>query len=195
MDEITIGDTMTPIVLTIADADGVTRDISGWTVRLFLEGQSSGDRPYAPAASNATASACSITSASDQLTRATGSFITDGFVAGMLLFGDATGIADGVEVESVDDATHITMTQPATATVSGTLGVTGWNGISCSITSGSTGEATAAGVGALLNIGALASDVYVGKARCLDGTSGEVGWTNNARGYVTFKAVLPGSGA
>lgn len=191
-DEITVGDDMTDIVVVIEDSDGRARDITGWTVRLFVEGQTSGDKPYSPAGNWKEITNGSTTSGSTTLTRAAGNFTSDGWLAGMLLFG--TGIPAGSRVVSVSTTTLV-MSLAATATGGPSLTVNGWYGITGSITAAPTGEATFAGIGSLINIGALASDIYVGKVRCLDGSSSEIGWSNSGQNYVSFKAVQPGSGA
>jgi hypothetical protein len=193
LEEITLGDSMTDIEVTIVDPNtNLIRNISGWTARLFLEAAASGDRPASSGNKVTAANDCAITTASDQLTRSVGSFSTDGFVVGMLIIGIA-GIPDGAYVK-VLSPTAITMSLKATASA-GSLRPVGWMGITGQITSGSPagsdGRIVFPSVGLLLDIGILVSDTYVGKVRAFDGSNSEVGWTNSARGVVQFKAVQP----
>lgn len=189
LEEITVGqDTMTDIEVQIVDANNVVKDITGWTVKLFIEGSASGDRPASAGSKVTAANDCTIAVDSDQLTRGAGSFVTDGFVVGMLLIGIA-GIPEGSYCKTVA-AGAITMSLKATA-ASTTARPQGWFGIAGQVTNGPSGQASFVGVGQYLNIGNLLSDTYVGKVRALDGSSSEIGWTNSARGRVEFKAVQP----
>lgn len=67
----------------------------------------------------------SVTASSDQLTRGSGSWVTDGVVAGQYIV--MNGVPMGTTVVSVDDATTITMSANATLT---------WSDIGCVITQG-----------------------------------------------------------
>ena len=70
-------------------------------------------------AANIVVASCTTTTAATTCTRATGSFITDGVVAGMLMTG--TGIAAYTYVQSVNSATSITTSQ--NVTTGGTINI------------------------------------------------------------------------
>lgn len=187
LDELTVGDTMTDIVMDIVNADGTAKDISGMTVRLFLEGNTSDDRP-ASAGNRITSSSLTTVIGSDQLTRAAGSFTGEGWTVGMLIIAD--GVPEGSYAKAVA-AGAVTMSEKATVAHTADLTAVAWFGITCQVTAGPTGEATAVAPGQYLALGGLASDTYEGKARLVDGSNAEVGWTNSARGVVKFRAVQP----
>lgn len=188
LEEITVGDTMTDLEVEIYNVDGTVRNITGYNVRLFLEGSASADRPFSPGASNVVIGSLTTTAGSKTISRAAGSFVTDGVVAGMLIV--APGIVpEGAEVLTVA-ALSVTISIPASVNKSGDATVRFWFGIDGTVTNGAAGLASFVGVGALLDPVDLLGDTYVGKVRLKDG-SNEVGWSNAARGVVKFRAVRP----
>lgn len=182
---IVVGDTGSDIEVTITKPDKSPLDLTNSEARLFVRGLATGDKPETETRNVA---GCTWTTAAKTLTRASGSFTTDGVTAGMLVI--ATGIADGTYVKSVDSALQITLSEFPTA--NGTaLSVRFWNGMLGVNTSPTTGKATFQSVGGYLALGGSIEDQYRGRVRVRDTTNGEITWTDDAVSVVEFKAVLP----
>jgi hypothetical protein len=182
---IVVGDTMTPIDMTITDANNAAVDLTSHEVRLFVRGAETGDLPET--SGPLSISALTYTTSAKTITRASGSFVSDGVLVGMLVIG--TGIPEGTVVKTVS---ALTLTIDNTPTIAGSsVAVRFWNGILCVITDAAAGAARAQAVGGMLNLGGARSDTYRGRARAKNTVNGEVGWTNDSIAVVEFKAVTP----
>jgi hypothetical protein len=185
MERFTVGDSFTKLEVEIVDQNKAVRDITGWVLRLFVEGAGSDDRPADSATKTVTG--CGLTKGVAKITRLTGSFSADGVAVGSVPV--LAGVPEGTQVLTVS-ALEVTLDQPATADATGVTAVF-WFGV---LLAHSGGDDTAGlcrvAIGPYLNPGARLSDVYRGTVRA-DVPGGTVAWGNTSRGVVEFEGVRP----
>jgi hypothetical protein len=158
------------------------KDLTGQEVRVFLRGADTGDKPESTAISIAGASYATTAKA---VTRASGSFLTDGVLVGMLIVN--ADFPDGTVALAVS-ALSITTNNAPTANGS-SVSVRIWGGILATAVDAANGKVNVAGVGVLLNLGTAAADVYSGRASVRNTSTNKVGWTNDTVSKIEFRAV------
>jgi hypothetical protein len=186
MDRFTIGDSFNQLELQILDQNRQPRIITNWVTRLFIEGNSSGDRPGD--SDTKTVVGCAFVAGVKQITRLTGSFVADGVKVGSLPIVD--GIPEGAQVLTVAALTITIDVAPIkTATAQS---VRFWFGLP--LDHNSTDDLTGlcrVAVGQYLDPGNLLEDVYRGSVRADIPSPARVGWSNVNRGAIEFIAERP----
>jgi hypothetical protein len=177
-----VGDSMTDMDVIVTDAAGVVKDLTGHEARVFLRGLETGDRPESTALSIA---ALSYATSAKTITRASGSFSSDGVLAGMVVV-DAN-FPEGTVV--VTPGT-LTMTLNNAPIANGTtVAVKFWGGLLATITDAANGKIKVVSPGSSLNIAPAASESYRGRCSIRNTSTNKVGWTNDTIAVVEFRAV------
>lgn len=186
MDRFTIGDSFNKLEIQILDENRAPRVISGWSPRLFVEGNASSDRPGDT--DSHVVAAVSFVKGVRAITRLTGSFSADNVKVGSLIIVD--GLPEGAQVLTV---AALSLGIDAAPTKDGTnLSARFWFGLPLAhtATDDMTGLCRIA-IGQYLDPGALLSDVYRGAVRADITTPLSVGWSNASRGVIEFEGVRP----
>jgi hypothetical protein len=175
--EFVVGDTVKALEIEVVNKDGVAQNLAGSEVRAFAEGVDSGDLPASAAI--ITVASCTTTSGSKIMTMSSSA----GILANMIVI--AVDIPDGTEIASVDSGVQVTLSKKALTTHAGDLTVKFWNGILCVITNEPAALAEAQGLGGMLDIGSLKSEIYNYRARWKTAAPVKFGWSKEA----SFSAV------
>lgn len=177
-----VGDSLTDMDITVTDANAVVKDLTGLEARVFVRGIETGDKPESTPYS---ISGCSFSPAAKTVTRASGSFVTDGIVAGMVLPG--TDFAEGTVVTAVAALTLTLNNLPITTQAGVPVKI--WGGLLATLIDAPNGKIRVTGPGSLLSIAPNSAESYRGRVSVRNTSTNKVGWSNDTIAVIEFKAV------
>lgn len=142
-----VGDSLLTLRFPIEDAEGRAVDLTGGSVRVFPNGQTSDDKPTDVVGGNPTRTTVTLVAGNTTFTVSSGTGLLEGMRVSTSSDDDTNAFHPGTEVVSVAGTT-VTVNRPIKSSATAT--VTFWHGLGCDLSEGANGIAKIQGLPAAL---------------------------------------------